>query len=251
MKQIILCEGKTDAILISYLLKRQFSWNYIPKSDNLPSFSINRDNETFNWYAHQDKIGQEVAIWGVGGFDEVRKKLRSVVERTQMETQPANRFFRLVVVFDRDERDTSECEGCISTWLSENDMVHDSVSTGKWITLKTPLRKEPPEAHSLHFLCICTSAENNGCLEDFLMECLEQSTSANKALVGEARTFISKISDEPYLRKKRFRSKACLGSILSVISPDWVFSKIDDRLTQVEWERFVQVNDAFGELKEL
>ena len=63
MKRIILCEGKTDAILISYFLERKFGWSYIKWSrikKNMKNwFQINQGNEVLNWYNHPKKPNQE------------------------------------------------------------------------------------------------------------------------------------------------------------------------------------------------
>ncbi len=249
MKQAILCEGKTDAILISYFLKKKFSWNYVPKSDKLPRLPVNRDNETLNWYTREDRVGNELAIWAVGGFNVIGNKFLSLINRTQMESTPSDRFSRVVIVFDRDNRNVADCELSLSKWLSESNIDYKAATIGAWFTVYTYLKKEPKEEHPLQILCICVPADGKGCLETFLMDCLEASTKPDKELVGEAKLFVSKISDDPYLPKGRLRSKACLGSILSVISPDWVFSKLDERLTFIEWEKFAEVNTVFDEFK--
>ena len=83
MKRIILCEGKTDAILISYFLKK-FGWIHVTRL--VIGLPFDGTNEVLNWYKHQEKPGQELAIWGVGGIDQIPVKLRHIIERTRNET---------------------------------------------------------------------------------------------------------------------------------------------------------------------
>jgi len=66
MKKIILCEGKTDAILLSYFLIRRFGWEYI--KGQIVGLPINKENEVLNWYRNSKYPDQELAIWGVGGI---------------------------------------------------------------------------------------------------------------------------------------------------------------------------------------
>jgi len=73
----------------------------------------------------------------------------------------------------------------------------------------------------------------------------------DRDLVDKARKFIQSIPDEPYLNKTRYRPKACLGVILSVMSPDWVFSELDERLTLVKWEEIGSVEAVYEKLSEL
>ncbi|MDD1475219.1 hypothetical protein MEO41_28720, partial [Dolichospermum sp. ST_sed4] len=87
MKKIILCEGKTDAILLSYFLIKKFGWQFIRgQVFGLPS---NKDNEVLNWYRHPEDPYQELAIWGVGGISEIPSKLNEVVNRTCIESSLA------------------------------------------------------------------------------------------------------------------------------------------------------------------
>ena len=102
MKKIILCEGKTDAILISYFLEK-FEWQFSKKvmQINLP---VDKDNEVFSWYRHPDKPDQELAIWGVGGYSNIQLKLKYITEsiQSQPEKQFQNRFNKIVLFVDND-----------------------------------------------------------------------------------------------------------------------------------------------------
>ena len=40
-------------------------------------------------------------------------------------------------------------------------------------------------------------------------------------------------------------------AILSVMSPDWVFSELDERLTLVKWEEIKSVESIYEKLSEL
>lgn len=61
MKRAIICEGKTDAILISYFLIRKFDWIYM--EGQVLGFPVDRNNEVLNWYKHPKKPNQELASY--------------------------------------------------------------------------------------------------------------------------------------------------------------------------------------------
>jgi hypothetical protein len=85
----------------------------------------------------------------------------------------------------------------------------------------------------------------------FLMDSLSDKSGHDKQLVDGAKDFIDDLPEEPYLRKTRYRQKACLGSILSVLSPDWVFTELDNRLARVQWEEIESVVAVYQKLSAL
>ena len=128
----------------------------------------------------------------------------------------------------------------------------DTLQLGKWADATTDLfGKSPPEIYQLSILAIVLPPDGKGNLETFLIDALKKHSNVDKHLSEEASTFIGNLRNEPYLFRQRLRSKACLGAILSVMSPDWVFSKLDERLVQVQWEDITSVLDAYQKLDEL
>jgi hypothetical protein len=250
MKRVILCEGKTDAILISYFLEKRFGWEHIRR----PVFGlpVDQDNEVLNWYHHLKKPDQELAIWGTGGIDQISVKLGHVVDRTRNERIPTNRFERVVLFFDRNDRSEIECEDLVRGWTADNECeVICTLQLGQWADAKVELRKSPQEDHELRILPIALPPDSEGNLEIFLTNSIRDQSEHDKHLVDRARSFIGFIPDEPYLNKTRYRPKACLGAILSVMSPDWVFSTLDHRLTRVQWEKIESVTAVYEKLSEL
>jgi len=258
MKRIILCEGKTDAILISYFLNKRFGWEYIKEKEKLeklkklPGLPVVRANEKRNWYRHPEKPDQELAIWGVGGIDQLPIKLGQVIERTRIEGIPDNRFESIVLFFDRNSRSKDECENLFKEWIVGGGIeLSGDLQIGQWVNASITLNKTPKEDYQLHVLSIALPPDSEGNLEVFLMNSLKEQSCHDRQLVDEADKFISCLPDEPYLSKKRLRPKACLGSILSVMSPDWVFSEQDKRLRRVQWERIESLTPAYEKLSEL
>ena len=251
MKRIILCEGKTDVILISYFLIKRFGWLYTDKQ--VIGLPVDRDNETLKWYHHPEKRDEELAIWGVGGIDNLPAKLGNVIKRTQNERVPKNRFERIVLFFDRDRRNEEECADLIKEWATGCKLkLTDTLQLGKWADATTDLLgKTSPESYQLSILAIVLPPDGRGNLETFLIDALKKHSDVDKHLSEEASAFIGNLPDEPYFSRQRLRSKACLGAILSVMSPDWVFSKLDDRLVQVQWEDITSVLNAYQKLDEL
>ncbi len=66
MNKLILCEGETDAIFLSYYLGKVSGWEFCKKGPKNLEIRANYDNESVNWYK---KGGDYLLICGVGGKD--------------------------------------------------------------------------------------------------------------------------------------------------------------------------------------
>ena len=254
MKRVIICEGKTDAILVSYFLKK-FGWIHIKdiKKPNLPVLPFDRDNEVLNWYRHPEKLDQELAIWGAGGIDQISAKLGHVIGRTREERTPSKRFEHVLLLFDRNNRSEIECKELVEKWATDSGVeIVGAMGLHQWSNVRIELRsKTPKEYYELRILCIVLPPDTKGNLEIFLTDSIRNESEQDRYLVDKAQGFIKSIPDEPYLNKTRYRPKACLGAILSVMSPDWVFSELHERLTLVRWEEIRLVETVYEKLSEL
>jgi hypothetical protein len=250
MKKMIICEGKTDAIVISYFLQH-FKWSYTKKQ--VIPLSLDKNKEELNWYAHPEKPNQELAIWGVGGLEQIPVKLKQVITITQRGINPTNRFNSIVIFFDRDTRNETQCLQFIANCLTNSGLkVISDVKIGEWLDASIELIfKIPLESYPVSLLPIVLPPDSRGNLEIFLLESLEKNSNADRQLVEEAREFVNRIPSQPYLEKQRLRSKACLGAVLSVMSPDWVFSELDRRLTLIPWEELQLILNVYSKLENL
>ena len=63
MKSIVICEGKTDAILLSYYLNKVSGWGFYSRKDKRKNNIPIRNNKTeeANWYIRGEDL---LVIWG-------------------------------------------------------------------------------------------------------------------------------------------------------------------------------------------
>ncbi len=90
-----------------------------------------------------------------------------------------------------------------------------------------------------------------GNLEVFLLQSLANQSDIDQELVEKTKELIDNIPKEPYLLKKRLEDKAQLGCVLSIISPDWVFSTLNERLTSIQWETITEVDQVYQMLEQI
>lgn len=75
MRNVILCEGKTDAVLISYFLKT-FGWE--PKKSGARIAANTAANEETYWYARDGRT-PSLTIHACGGYTNVPTRLSNVL----------------------------------------------------------------------------------------------------------------------------------------------------------------------------
>jgi hypothetical protein len=249
MKNIIICEGKTDAILIGYFLCRVCNCQYA-KSNLAVALPVKKHNEVLNWFSKAGNPEPNTAVWGVGGYDRLTLTLADVISRNKSETDPHKRFKRIVLFWDHDKRSDKDCFDVLLKWIQASQLTPiDNVALGIWFRCKTVLEKTPHEDYEMEILAMILPPTGEGELETFLIDSLIKNSDDDRIVVENARNFIDQIPDEPYLRKVRHRTKACLGAILSVCSPDWVFSDMNTRLCSVPWEKILEVAAVYDNLR--
>lgn len=265
MKRIILCEGKTDAILISYFLEKRFGWSYSnPKKekkyhDILPQLPVNPDEE-FNWYRRQDdeRSKEMLAIWGVGGITNLPQRLKDIVDysRTVPQTGNENRFSHIVMFLDHDVPLEVLCSR-VEAWIAKSGLrvQADAFRFNRWLPVEMKLSGvTPARTYASKLLAIVVPPDRQGALERFLINCWNQFSEADAQLAQAAQAYIKDLPlllKEKYLNHRRLPDKACLSAIFAVVSPDRVFDKIHPRLREVPWDRLTDTLEVYGKLDAL
>ncbi len=252
MKRIILCEGKTDAILISYFLEKCFGWSFSPSHTRKPPVELpvtNPRNEELNWYQHTDK--PELVIWGGGGISQIPPKLHAVSENNRRNPRPTDRFEYIVLFLDRDDP-TRDCTSMVEKWIADSGItLVGELQLGQWVAAEMDLQVTPPAKYQLHLLPIVLPLDKPGALETFLIDCWKQLSEGDRQLAQAARAFIDELPKLPrkeYLNHRRLPDKACLGAIFSVFSPDWIFDKIHPKLQSIPWEKIKDAASVYEKL---
>ena len=68
MNKIILCEGATDAILLSYYLEKVAGWKFCKKPPKDIAIKEDTFEQSVNWY---EKESDRLLICGAGGKDNI------------------------------------------------------------------------------------------------------------------------------------------------------------------------------------
>lgn len=244
MIRFILCEGKTDAILLSYYLGRRKGWKYDSKPKHFKLEFPETDNRYVGHYKNGD---QKLSICAVGGKDNFINFYKENIEGYIEDSESLDLEYKLAIVVDRDDRATEEIEKyfsdnllpCISTLIS-----------GVW-TSNFFINKFKQKA-KIHTLCLIIPHDRQGALENLLMDALSEDTY-KKNLIDKSKAFVDEIAPEAseIISTARLKLKTKLGVSLAVLSPEKVFSLIDKQLKSIPWENSQILAESFNLLLDI
>lgn len=105
MNSLMLCEGKTDAILLSYYMKNVFGWVPLRKAPASINIQVERNtNQNVAWYKHGEDYLLIAAVGGNSNFGHFfEQKIKSPLI-------DASAFQKIAIVTDRDKREVQEIE---------------------------------------------------------------------------------------------------------------------------------------------
>lgn len=244
MIRMILCEGKTDAVLLSYYLGRTKGWEHDKKPEHFKLKFPAADNR---FVGHYKNGTEKLAICAVGGKDNFINFYREYVEGYIKNSESSDLNYKLAIVVDRDERTTKEIEQYLSDHLKP---CVDRITDGAW-TGNSFVNSFGQEA-AIEKLCVIVPRESQGALETLLMDALSEDVY-KKNLIGKSQTFVDEIALEAaeIISTERLRLKAKLGVSLAVLYPEKVFSLIDEQLKSISWENSEILAKTFKTLIEI
>lgn len=241
MQKIILCEGKTDAVLLGYYLLRTNGWTVSTKRK--PKLLNGNTSEVFTWFSKGDDF---LAVWGIGGNSLFEKSIKKIEKINYQASNENETFHKIVILMDRDF-------GEIEQLLQQHLYYFDSNSTGtisnnSWIQMTLQNSFELEINFQVAFLVIPFDQE--GALETFLIEAMKE-VEHDKEIIERCEHFVENLEASRYLNTSRLKLKAKFSVILAIFSPEKVFDFIDDLLTQIPWEEYKSIQRDFSLFDEI
>ena len=182
MKHLILCEGKTDAILLSYYLQATNQWVFTKKQPKDLTIQVDDINgESLNWYQRGE---DSLLICGVGGKDKFHKFFREKIQDPQVKSDA---FSKIAVIMDRDQD-------------SESDLLR-KVDRDFYPLIQKPLlnkwcpcsyRNGYGEEKSFSFLLIVIPTDKEGAMEALILDAICEDQE-NKIIVDLCRDHVDHV----------------------------------------------------------
>ena len=241
MNTLILCEGATDAILLSYYLQKVSAWSYTRKAPaglDIKSFSA---NETVNWYKRGD---DNLLICGVGGKDNFKRFFHQTLKGPIIH---AGAFEKIAVITDRDNRETP---AIISSIISAFSGLFPAVENRRWMKNRSSDAFEMVKDREILLLIIPEAQA--GALETVLLDAISEDRY-DKNIVDLCRSFVASMRTEAdrYISNDRLQLKAELGVTWAIQYPEKVFSLINEVIQEVPWETYETLRECFKPLEEI
>lgn len=239
MNKLILCEGVTDAILLSYYLEKVAGWVFGKGPKNL-SIKTNEGNESVNWYRRGDDY---LLICGVGGKDNFSKFFDEKIKKPLI---TSNAFERIAVVTDRDDREIHGIEAEMESVFLDDLCVQN----GCWCENK--YQDSFGIEQAIDFLLVVVPSDHQGALETAMLDAISENPY-DRNIVNMADAFLKqmRVAAARYISSDRLQLKAHLGVTWAVQYPEKVFSLIDQQIKSVHWEDSKVLRDCFAELERI
>jgi hypothetical protein len=221
MNSVILCEGPTDAILLSYYLGKMYGWSYSKKAPKSYTKIETESNQEINWY----KRGKDnLLIYGVGGKDNFVNVIKKYISQILQNYPEEDSFSKIIILADKDDKDISEIESLHQQWLFP--YAHE-VKNAQWI--ENSFVDNFGNQQTLYTLSIIIPTEKQGALETTLLDAISED-EYDKVIVDQSKVFVNDIrpNAEKYITTDRLALKAHLATVFAVMSPEKVFSRLDN-----------------------
>ena len=247
MTSLLICEGKTDAILYGYYLIKKFDWQYLDLKKRPKQLSgiILSGNQSSELYQKDGRYLFIIATGGVTRFNEIWDKFKPLISIAD------EKYVLKKVAIIRD-RDNNDDKSLLSIF---NKIFGGGINElNKWNN--NEYMNDFSDVIKLEILPLVVPQDKHGALEDAIMDALsindlyELIIEQSKDFVNDTKYKVNKL-DKEILKEQRMIPKAILSSFISIISPERLFDKVNKILLDYKWEENEVLNMMLKELESL
>lgn len=242
MNKLILCEGKSDVILLSYYLDKMCGWTVSRKPPKNVNIQVEpKRNEYGCWYTRNSDY---LFICGVGGKDNFEYFFHQKILPPMIDSAS---FSKIAVVTDRDDRNIEDIASDLNTWMTpiEFATTHNVWSPAVY-TDSFGMQQD------MQVLLLVIPTEHEGALESVLLDAISEDPY-DKEIVARSGAFVNEIAPiaERYLHQRRLKLKAHLAVTWAIQSPEKEFHFIDEQIRGIPWENSEVLRSCFSQLLEI
>lgn len=237
MTEVMLVEGVTDILLISYYLQNVCGWKY-EKSNNLGIVPLDD-------YEHIESLSKEdnqLILCGVGG----NGKFAYFVEKHRINSMIIERDIdSLMVVTDRDEDSIGKITRRINGILEGI-----TIKAAAWI--ENNINDSFGQSKCMNTYLLVVPADKAGALENVIINALKD-IPGETVLIQEVIKFIEflKVEIVPELEQVNKADKATVGTFFSVRNPKNAMRSFGAFISKIDWSKSDSLNELFLPFKSL
>lgn len=239
MYSVILCEGDTDQILISYYLEKTLGYKYILPEERKKLLTVNIQRIKGNWY--KDNGGNVLLMLAVNGSDFSLVLARLFAYNSNVPKEEM--FKRICVITDNDDKYAVKRIAQIQNIVDGYTAVKNILLPVAWNDLE--VKSGFGEATGISVLFLLQPQKEYGNIETFILDMVSEANADDEEVIINAKNFIKGIKSKKYLITRGDKNKGELAAFFAVVSPRRVFAKIDALLKEIPWDRYTEYNEQY------
>lgn len=231
MTELVLVEGASDVLLISYYLQNVYGWKH-EKNNSLAIVPLNN----YEHIENLSKNGNQLILCGVGGSG----KFAHFVDDHRINNIIIDEnISSIMVVTDRDEASDTKVKKAINAALK-----NISVEVGSWKNNAILDLYGQPKEINTYLLIIPTNEK--GALERVIINALKD-ISEEKDLIKEVVKFIDSLKERvvPELQQTNKANKATVGTFFSVKYPQNAMRFFSISISKIDWSKSESLRKLF------
>lgn len=244
MKNAILCEGSTDGILLQYFMRKVYHWE---DGNN----KVNLFGSKVSWFRTMKKESKRLDIASCKGCSNILSNFHLILEFNYNATTGED-YEKIVVVTDRDEIGTEEeFLNSISRMLEHNHVnLMGEFKHNVWCSCE--YRTSIGKKRKMEILILVIPFEQTGAMETFLLKSISENDEYDARIIETGNQFVENIDPKKkYLTKRRYITKAKFDVYFSIRTAAEQFVQRQNILKDIEWEKYINIQEEFQKLAEL
>lgn len=241
MKNIIICEGSTDGILLQYFMREVHCWEDGGKQQKL-------FGNKASWYRRLKKDKDILDIVSGRGSSTLLGCMEYLIDINK-NANVEEVYNKVAIVTDRDEYSTeTDFVTAMSNLLTAQKITTiNSLKHNEW--MKCEYESANGRKRQMELLLLIIPFEDNGAMETFLLNSISKKEPYDANIIQQGNTFVDTVdADKKYLKQRRYITKAKFDVYFSVRTPAAQFNQRQDIIRGVRWEDYI---DLQGEFKKL
>lgn len=240
MKGFVICEGKTDAVIVNHIMT-SIGFKYDKRIEMGFKLKLEKQQET-DYLKKDDKL---LGIWSVAGFNNIKKAVENIQEiNKEITEEPVD---VLVILIDRDFKEINDLEKEVQSYF-ENSITLKNNCWSDYFYQDSFGRNE-----KIKILLKIIPTDKFGALETLLINALK--TDKETIGIGEAvEKFIDELKIElkpTRLEKERNVIKSKLGCFVNILDPERTFKDIIKVFDEIKWQDNSVIIENFKEFLEM
>lgn len=239
MNSLILCEGKTDCVLLQYYLEKVYSWKY--RDRNGIRIERNSWSNCFTKNEHTLNIAETKGCSRL-----VEGLINAIIRNENAAPGNTNEFFNKIVIFtDNDEADTAVnmINDIQNRIQNTSALFANPIQKGIWnrgtLNAVDGLRE-------FELFLMYIPFDENGALETYLLNCIRKSDTYDEEIIDKGNAFVETVDPEVrYLKQRRLITKAKFDVYFSIRTAADQYAERQNILRSVEWEKYDTIRTDF------